>query len=680
MTSKITDNLLTRAFHPLMMFLIPGFLSLAIAPAGIVFGVIIGLLIFSLPGFFLARLLLKNQFHNHFFWFVAIPVGYLVSTAFSLIIIATAGFQPWLCLLVSSAIGISGIPLSAKFLKSPSKPERSPDTPCLVAGLLIISLVVGLLVIPYSKVGLETEEGVAYRAYYSGDYLKHVAITAELARGVIPPDNPYYAGEKLHYYWMFYIFPAIMTKILSVSNFEPVLKIVNLYLAAVFLWLWFFTMLRFVQRNWIRFLVILTPVFFASFEGIAVLNDVRSKGWPWGGFRAYNIDGYSRWILGQPEIDTIFRLMQYNMQHIIPAALFLVFLNIFSSLKQISRQQALIMGLLCGLTIGQSGFLGSFLTLWTGICLVILGPWTKKGLMNRVILSALMGMTPVIALFLYKTGFQMLGSAGNPLALTIVKPVTQHPLKFLLLNFGIAVIGIPAIFNWKRFHRPAIILGILAFIWITFIFVPDWPSDVGVKVGYTLAISLVLLIGQLLDQVPEKKWLQIGTAAIVFLLAILALPSIVTEVFNSSDIKNERFLSLINPVDMEAYKYMNEFLPYDACIQTGPATEKNAPFSPIPAFACRHTYCGDWMHSHIFLIPESFYRIRLDQITRMFTSDDPVLVHKLCRGAGITHLYWGANEFQQYGSAIHLLKHKDLFSVEWSNVGKDAQIYLLKIL
>ncbi|MCD4654046.1 hypothetical protein K8T06_08925 [bacterium] len=677
-------NQLINQIHPLVWILTPGLLSLTIAPANVVLWVSVGLLAFILPGIVLARLFLENRFHHHFLWATAIPLGYLISTALSVVMTNFLGFQPWLCLGTSLIIGVSGIIFSAKHrsvfpVTSPSALPTPPIT-ILFTGLIIVSIIVGFLTLSYAKVGIETTDGVAYRAYYSGDYLKHLAITAELTRGVIPPDNPYYAGEQLHYYWMFYLFPAIITEITSPDSLEPVLKTINLYLAAVFIWLWILTSHRFLARTWIRFLVILTPFFFASFEGLAVLREVRNKGWPWGGFRAYNIDGYSRWILGHPEIDTIFRLLQYNIQHIIPAALFLVFLNIFHSFKQITRRQATIMGLLCGLTIGQSGFLGSFLTLWTGLCLIILGPWTRKGLKNRITLGSLMSITPIFALVIYKSGFQMLGSTGNPLILTMVKPITQHPIRFLILNFGIAVLGIPALINWRRFHRPAIILAILAFIWVAFIIVPDWPSDVGVKVGYTLALALALLCGQLLDQLPRKKWFQFSVAGLVYFAGLLALPSLLTEVYNSGDLENKRYVSTIDPADWNAYRYIRDSFPVHARVQTGPGTEINAPFSPIPTFARRHTYCGDWMHAHIFLIPEHLYLIRLDQITRMFTSKDPVLVHKLCRDAGITHLYWGANEYRAYGSAVHLIQQKKLFSTEWSDVTSEAQLHLLKVL
>lgn len=672
--------------HPLVWLLAPGMVSLVLAPPGIVLLTLAGLICFSLPGIFLARWLLPATTHRYLFWAVVIPAGYLLSTALSITAILFAGFSTGLCMGIALVTGLMALAVDARYRRRFQTAETSqnistPTSGSLFTGLVLAVLLTVLLAIPYLHVGVETDAGIAYRAYYSGDYLKHVAVTVELMRGVIPPDNPYFAGEKLHYYWMFYLFPAMIAETGGADTVEPVLQTVNLFLAGVFIGLWIFTVRQWIRRRWLQILVILMPFCFASFEGVAVFREVMQKGWPWDGFRAYNVDGYSRWIFDQPEVDTLFRLIQYNMQHILPAAFFLVFLNIFKSREHVSLRTASCMGLICAMTIGHSGFLGSFLTLWTGLCLVLLGPWTLRGIWERLRLGTVMSIWPLAALILYKNGFQMLGTGGNPLALTLVKPVAEHPFLFFLLNFGIAVPGFIALFNWRRLHRPAIILAVLAVLWVAFIIVPDWPSDVGVKVGYTLALALALLTGQMLDRIPARRRLWNAAAAFVMITAgLVALPSLAMEVYNSADIENTRYVSFIDSADWDAYAFIRNQLPRHARIQAGPVTTSiNAPFSPVPTFAHRHTYCGDWMHAHIFLIPDHEYRVRHDQITRMFKLREPAAVYSLCRDAGITHLYWGATENASYGPPHHLLLRPDLFTIEWSHVETDRQLHLFRL-
>ena len=71
------------------------------------------------------------------------------------------------------------------------------------AGLLCALLVVPLLVAgPFSRVGERDPAGnLRYRAYFTADFLWHVALTAELAKADPPIRNPYLERRALNYYW-----------------------------------------------------------------------------------------------------------------------------------------------------------------------------------------------------------------------------------------------------------------------------------------------------------------------------------------------------------------------------------------------------------------------------------------------------------------------------------------------
>ncbi len=62
---------------------------------------------------------------------------------------------------------------------------------------------------PFLKVGASVDGGVAYRAYFSADLMTHLSVVAELQKGGYPLSNPFYAGESLHYYWLFFAHPAV---------------------------------------------------------------------------------------------------------------------------------------------------------------------------------------------------------------------------------------------------------------------------------------------------------------------------------------------------------------------------------------------------------------------------------------------------------------------------------------
>jgi hypothetical protein len=74
----------------------------------------------------------------------------------------------------------------------------------------IIWLAILLLVpisLAYFGVGAPTARGYAFSPYFNHDYLQHASIVAELTKGLLP-ENPYFSGEPLHYYWFFHLWPA----------------------------------------------------------------------------------------------------------------------------------------------------------------------------------------------------------------------------------------------------------------------------------------------------------------------------------------------------------------------------------------------------------------------------------------------------------------------------------------
>ena len=55
----------------------------------------------------------------------------------------------------------------------------------------------------------------AFRASYHG--LLHSSIVYEILRGGIPPENPYFAGEPLHYYWGFHLIAALIAEAFDID-------------------------------------------------------------------------------------------------------------------------------------------------------------------------------------------------------------------------------------------------------------------------------------------------------------------------------------------------------------------------------------------------------------------------------------------------------------------------------
>ncbi len=68
------------------------------------------------------------------------------------------------------------------------------------------------MTLPYWGAGHLTSKGYAFVPHFDEDYLNHISVTAELAHS-LPPQNPYFAGQTLHYYWFYHLWPAAVVNL-----------------------------------------------------------------------------------------------------------------------------------------------------------------------------------------------------------------------------------------------------------------------------------------------------------------------------------------------------------------------------------------------------------------------------------------------------------------------------------
>lgn len=611
----------------------------------------------------------------------SIPIGYLIATILTVITIQWIG--PSYVIILGVICGVSaGMGIACRrsgFVTDLCQEPAERFNSFWRSGIFVVLLVITLLIIPYSQVGIDAPNGHVYRAYFSGDYLKHLAITAELSKCEIPPQNPYFNGRVLHYYWMFYVLPGLAVRIIGIDHIEPVLISWNLFLAGIFLWLWLLVLSRFSTRKWLQPVIGLLPFIGYSYEGIAVMLDMANRNRTLNYYVVYNVDGMSRWMFGAPEINGIYRLLLYNMQHIIPASLFLIFIIIFSEWKSPDWKSILGAGILSSLAIGHSGFLGSFLTVWSGLVVLMSGSMSWRNLLRNIRMLLLYGSVPLLATLMYQFHFQMVG-ASMPLQFRLVETIAKHPVMFFILNFGVASLGILGLLVQQSKIRPIALLGGISLLVISCVTATDWGSDVAVKVGYPASIALTILFLWTIELLLARKipsWL-IGSG-----LLILIAPASITpifEVLNFRDILNVKYISVIPHLDFAMYEWMRENTPESTVIQKGLKSDLlNAPFSPIPAFAQRRTFFGDWMHARIFMISQFQFDQRKQILDGIFNGKNPQLIHDSAKKEGIDYLYWGSMESESYGPPEACLSRPDLFPVAYSLQDNDRHVYLFKV-
>ena len=143
-------------------------------------------------------------------WISGLALGYTTSCLVFWAVIAggTASGPMFIAAWLLEAVALW---LVARFWPWPSEvePWTRHDTAIFVVVLALAPL---LMAAPYRNVGAMDRSGTRYyRAYFTADFVWHMALTSELQRFEIPPRNPYMASEPLHYYWTYFLVPATIT-------------------------------------------------------------------------------------------------------------------------------------------------------------------------------------------------------------------------------------------------------------------------------------------------------------------------------------------------------------------------------------------------------------------------------------------------------------------------------------
>src|SRR5688572_9035696 len=196
-----------------------------------------------------------------------------------------------------------------------------PDSRTLI---LLLLLVPAVFVLPYKNLGARDAEGNRfYRAYFTADFIWHMALTAELTKYAMPPVNPYVGDRTIQYYWTYFLVPAVISEegaggLREIENSLKVNALCSgvLFIAALVLATWAASL----SAAGTAFAVFIAVVA-ASAEGLYAWRELVSRGRPLEGLTTLNIDAMSSWRFSGLRVDGLVRSMWYNPQHSMSAAL-----------------------------------------------------------------------------------------------------------------------------------------------------------------------------------------------------------------------------------------------------------------------------------------------------------------------------------------------------------------------
>lgn len=675
-------------------------------------------LLFCLPGLPLGLWLCGKNIKKHpeavIYGFL---LGHFLSSGVAVCLIYLFGFS-FLSLGFFISLAVGWLMISFKYLRrvgvdsvSGKLSFKAWDYRTYILFFLLLLVALTLTFEPFANLGKRTIYGYAYRKYFPGDFLKQVAMTAELAKGEIPPQNPWFAGEKLHYYWWYFILPASFHRFIEINiSIKTLLVLSTLITNGLFLFLMFSTLRLFTSGQMAPFLVTLIGIVAHSYEGSYLWWELQR---PLKGFleqaRAYNVDGLTRWFWGHPQMDGFFRSLLYSPPHLQALTFLLAAISVLRLHNVLGNLSlSLITGLMVGASVGYSVFVGLIVALWYGLYLgiqVILSKEFKRHLLSFFLSIGFVGFW--IALFY---GLEMF--VRNPdtgLVLYTGKALKEYGPLVFLMNYGppsiFGVLGILLVL--KRFytlvksprgkvedqgsieghHLPfscfypqssifgLLLLLLLAVTLVSTVALEGFPSDVGLKLGLVILLTLLVFSAISLEFLHQKLFPPVFYLLIILICAP-ALVTVIVDWSNSSDIYNTFQTLYVSPEKMEAATWIKTHVPENAIVQSS-SPEFQSPFTLVPVLGERRTAVGDKFFARIFQIPQTAVDRRKRDIRQLFETDNLTTTLELLKEYQIGYIYVGGEEKSSYPfGVLKFYRFPNLFEKVYGN----SKVDIFKVL
>ena len=556
---------------------------------------------------------------------------------------------------------------------------RKPTTPAVAlpvftkrdaaAWLLMLHLVPLLLALPFGRAGEQDRAGTRYyRAYFTADFWWHTALTQEVARYGMPPTNPYLAPEPLHYYWGYFVVPAVLAGSLDapIVGTEGGLKINATCTALLLLSIVFFAAWSACGGGVPAAIACAVMLLAASFEGLYELVDIWRTGRPLDDVREINIDAITAWRFQGLRIDNLVRSMWWTPQHSTSLALGMVAVTAATVIASARPVAAWIAGLALGLSVIMNPFLGAAFCAVYG--LTALADAARQRSLRVLIVHAAAGVPAVLGLAWCLLN-RMSEGAGGAITFGWLYLARHSPVLTFLLSFG-GIFSLAAVGFWRwrnlAWTRVVPALAALAVALVLLYFVSITEREwVGFRAGNLLFVTLPMLAARGLAGLARTSARSrvVATAAVVLIL-IAGAPTTIIDAYNAQDIGNRRmgpgFLWTIpiTQTQQAGFRWLRDATPADAIVQTDPVVRGRQNWTLLQTFAGRRAAAG----RPISLLAQEEYVERSDRVHAMITALPVEEAHQTARTMGIGYVWLDRDDQAAAETAARWARRPDLFA------------------
>lgn len=601
-----------------------------LSPVAIV-AVLVTLAAMSLPGIALLRRALPDEPSELFLLVFGAVLGLALSRFALAAVSLVFGPGPVSAGLLLLVLAIPSALALAKSGRRPWSEEDRYEGRWLL-GLLAVQFLV--MAVAYAAVGRPTEDGFAFAPYFDRDYMNHLAVTAELSRDV-PPQNPYFAGERLHYYWGFHLWPAAVKSLTGVSARDALtaslLPTVGLFVAAVVLWA-----RRYLDNRIARFAAVALGLFAFSYIGMLLLAKLTLptifERLPVVSSRSFSFLSHS-W----------FRDFLYEPHAVTAMTLLLAVLAITDSGAALCRPGAgALIGLAFGAMLVTDAFIGAVGLLYftlTNLPAFVRESSTRLPLLLAAgITLAVLGAAVTLEIF-------PVGSGTVTLA---VHPMLKVAPAYLLIELGpLFVLGLfgAALAFLRSGLRPLRHLVGLLVLALAVGFILNAPVEPNIVIRKSLKVAqlpLVVLAGAAISAawLSRRRVLWATAGAIVLLPGLVTLT---TDVLLYHDLIEGRSdaTTYVSRDEMEMLAWVRSKIPPEAVLQMGYPDRIFGGETPmmIEGLAERRTYYGNDEMPAMFRVPTAAIATRHTQVVALFKARNGAELAKTLRDFPLIYLY-----------------------------------------
>lgn len=543
---------------------------------------------------------------------------------------------------------------------------------------ICLTIITFFFYLPYRNLGILIDDKYLYAWLFGHDFINRMVHVDSLSRG-IPLNSFFFSGETLSYYWLAYVFPALMHNIRWIDlDIQQLLQLTQLFYSL----LTTAALLTFIKKyvNDIKVFLIILTITLCCYSYIGLYNiGVKFFSLLLGsnffgniGYKIENFSGFSH---------SLYRFFLVEPQGTLAIAIMLMIFYLYEYNMNIRNH--LIVGILIGLLFGVEATNGIMIMLWFGFVSIfaLVVNWHNRYIIGirhffSIICASLVFLIFFsIKMYSFQTGSKALQLAPNWFAiktLPIYLPLLYGPA--LILSF----IALITIFrkkeNYEHWVYRYIALLAVGLFFVLFIQNPTEYHFGLLKATRLIPISLLMLTIYFFQLYSAKN--NIGSG--IFVMLALAFPSFISDNFIASDISNPS--TFVRADDLKAAIWIKKNLPKDAIIQAEPnypgEDKGNWPkyaYSFIPIFAERRTAIGEWKvssqeHGKLNEVAERFHSIK-----KMLSISDLEYTINTLKKYDIQYVYLGKLEKDLYPEAAIKFKKntnyfKEVFSMNETSI------------